>query len=282
MKNTLLSFGIAGLATVLLSFTFIQKNETDQEPKKVRHIKMTKIENGKKMELDTVLHNDDVFVWNGDTINPPKHGKMMHSSGGNGMKHMDVTVDDEGGNENVMIMKHRGGKPGEPIILNLDNGEDMEIVTENVDSLGKRIIVRKHITDGDGNHMIFFDDGDMKHFTPMSPVPHMRMRHSGQIIDLNDPNVISYKKKDLSGGREKIEIIRKKSTEPEDMNFNFEVGDELMPPPPPPPPGAPGAPEIIHEYNNGNEKVKIIEKDTKVDGKDGKKVEVEVESKETK
>jgi hypothetical protein len=235
---------------------------------------MTKIENGKKMELDTVLHNDDVFVWNGDTINPPKHGKMIHSSGGNGMKHMDVTVDDEGGNENVMIMKHRGGKPGEPMILNLDNGEDMEIVTENIDSLGKEIVIRKRIND-DVNHMIY---RTCPHIMPF----HSMTRHPGKIIDLNDPNVISYKKKDLSGGREKIEIIRKKSTEPEDMNFNFEVGDELMPPPPPPPPGAPGAPEIIHEYNNGNEKVKIIEKDTKVDGKDGKKVEVEVESKETK
>jgi hypothetical protein len=275
MKNTLLSFGLAGLATALLSFTIIQKNNGDQEPKKVRHIKMTKIENGKKTELDTVLHNDDPFVWNGDTINPEKHSKTMNSSDMDKMQQFNVTVDDEGGNEKVMILKHRGGKPGEPMIWNMDNGDDMEIVTENIDSLGKKIVIRKRINDDDVNHMIFRD-------CPHSMPFHSMTGHPGKIIDLNDPNVISYKKKDLSGGREKIEIIRKKSTEPEDMNFNFETGDELMPPPPPSPPGAPGAPDIIREYNNGNENIKIIEKDTKVDGKDGKKVEVEVESKETK
>ena len=285
MKNALLSFGLAGLATALLSFTFIQKNTEDQEPKNVRHIKMTKIENGKKMELDTVIHNNDPFVWKGDTINPEKHNKMMHSSDENKTQQFDVTVDNEGGKEKVMILRHHGGKPGEPMIWNMDSGNDMEIVTENVDSLGKRIVVRKHVKDGDSDHMYYFDDGDMERFPPMPPMPplhHMRMHHSGQIIDLNDPNVISYKKKDLSGGREKIEIIRKKSTEPKDMDFNFDVEDEMMAPTPPPPPGAPGAPEIIREYNNSDENLKIIEKETKVDGKDGKKVEVEVESKEKK
>jgi hypothetical protein len=270
MKNTLLLFGIAGITTALFSFTFIEKSDEAQNPKKERHIKMMKIENGKKMELDTVLTNDDVFVWNGDTILPEKHGQA----------HM--TVDNKGRNENVMILRHQGGKPGEPMIWNMDSGEDMEIVTEDVDSLGKKIVVRRHINDGEGDHMFFLHDGDMKHFAPMPPVPplpQMRMHHSGQIIDLNDPNVISYKKKDLKDGREKIEIIRKKSTEPDEMTFDFDADDQLMPPPPPP---VPGAPEIIREYNDDNGKVKIIEKSTKVDGKDGKQIQVEVESKETK
>jgi len=275
MKNTLLSIGLAGLATALLSFTLIQKNTEDQKPKKERHIKMTKIENGKKTELDTVLHNDDAFIWKGDTINPEKHTKMMHSSDMKKMEQFNVTVDDEGGNNNVMIMRHHGGKPGEPMILNMDNGDNMEIVTEDVDSLGKKIVIRKMINDEDGNHMIY------RHHPPMMAYPPM-IGHSGKTIDLNDPNVISYKKKNLSGGREKIEIIRKKSTQAEDMNFNFEMGDDMMAPPPPPPPPSPDAPEIIREYNDGDQHIKIIEKNTKVDGKDGKKVEVQVESKEMK
>jgi hypothetical protein len=282
MKNTLLLLGLAGITTALSSFTFIQKSDEAQNQKKERHIKMVKIENGKKMELDTVLHNDEPFVWKGDTINPGKHGKIMHSSDKDKMQQFDVTVDDKGGNEKVMILKHHGGKPGEPMILNMDTGDDMEIVTENVDSLGKQIVIRKHVKDGDFDHVYYFHDGDVEPFPPMPPVPHMKMHHSGQIIDLNDPNVISYKKKDMSGGREKIEIIRKKSTESEEMNFNFSTDDHLMPPPPPPAPGTPDAPEIIREYNDGNGKVKIIEKSTKVDGKDGKQIQVEVESKETK
>ncbi len=243
MKNTLLSIGLAGITTTLLSFTFIQKSDEVQEPRKERHIKMTKIENGKKVELDTVLTHDDVFVWNGDTINPPKHSKRIGS--GNKMQHPDVKVYHQDGKEEVMIIKHRGGKPGEPMIWNMDSG-DMEIVTEDVDSLGKRIVVRKQIKDGDLDYNYFFDDGELNHFPPMPPVSHMRMRHSGKIIDLNDPNVISYKKKDLKDGREKIEIIRKKTAEPEESTFNFEFDDEMMPPPPPP---SPDAPEIEQENN---------------------------------
>jgi len=264
---------MAGIAAALFSFTFIKKSDDAQNPKKERHIKMTKIENDKKMELDTVLTNDDVFVWNGDTILPEKHGQV----------HM--TVDNKGRNENVMILRHQGGRPGEPMIYNMDTGDDMEIVTENIDPLGKKIVVRKKINDGEGDQMFFFNDGDMKHFAPMPPIPpvsHMRIHHSGQIIDLNDPNVISYKKKELKDGREKIEIIRKKSTEPEEMTFDFNDDDLLMPPPPPPAPDSQDAPEIIREYNDGNGNVKIIEKSTKVDGKDGKEIKVEVESKETK
>jgi len=282
MKNTLLSIGLAGISTALFSFSFIQKSDEVQEPKKERHIKMTKIENGKKVELDTVLTNDDVFVWNGDTIDPGRHIKDPRPSGIDKMQHVNVTVDHKGGNEKVMIIKHNGGKSGEPMIWNMDSGEKMEIVTENIDSMGKTIVVRTHINDGEGNQMFLFHDGDMKHIAPVPPIPplsHLRMHHSGQIIDLNDPNVISYKKKDLKDGREKIEIIRKKSVEPEESRYNFEFDDEMMPPPPPP---SPDAQEIIREYYDGNGNVKIIEKSTKVDGIEGKEIEVEVESKETK
>ncbi len=146
-----------------------------------------------------------------------------------------------------------------------------------------KVIVRKMIKDGDDEQMIIMNGPDAVHCPPMPP--HMMMwkeQHSGRVIDLNDPNITSFKIKDLKGGLEKIEIIRKKSAEPEEMNFNFQTGDELMPPPPPPPPGSPDAPQIIREYNDGKENIKIIEKSTKVDGKDGKEIKVEVESKETK
>jgi hypothetical protein len=197
---------------------------------------MIKVEDGKKMELDTLVAENDVFIWNGDTIGGKESGIHINSPGFNEMEH-------------------------------------------------KKVIIRKMIKDGEDEQMIIMNGPDTEHCPPMPPMPpHMRMwkgQHSGRVIDLNDPNITSFKVKDLKGGLEKIEIIRKKSTEPEDITFDFSGDDQLMPPPPPPP-GSPDAPEIIREYNNGNENIKIIEKATKVDGKDGKEIKVEVQSKETK
>lgn len=244
MKNKLLSVGIVGLAGVLLSsFMLVQKGDEPQEPKKSRHIKVTKIENGKKMELDTVLTGNDVFVWNGDTINPVRHFGKSGRPKFDKMHRVDVEFDRQNGEE--MIFKHRSNKPGEPMIWNMDSDDDMEIITEDVDSLGKRIVVRKRMRDGDFDAM-GFTNGDFDMIVPpappvppMPPVPPfshlkmMKMQHGGQIIDLNDPNVVSYKKKDVKGGMEKIEIIRKKSENQENMTFDFNGDQELIAPEPP-------------------------------------------------
>jgi len=279
MKNTLLSFGLAGLTTALLSFTLVQKSDEVQEPKKTRHIKMMKMENGKKMELDTVLTNDDVFVWNGDTVNPIKHMRKVSPSGFDKMEKFDVKVDHQDGNEKVMIIKHKDGKGGQPMIWHMESDDDMDILTEDNDSTGKRIVVRKMLRDGDENMVFHFKNGDMKHFPPMPPVPpvppmpHMRMmkmQHSGQIINLNDPNIISFKKKEMSGGREKIEIIRKKTDTPEDITFDYRLDHESM------------APELMRELENENQKMKIIEKKIDIDGKKGKEIKVEIENEENK
>jgi len=277
MKNTMALLGM-GLAVMLLSSELSAQNAPEvKDTKKSRHIRMTKIENGKTMKLDTVLNGDDVFVWNGDTINPVKHIKKFSPSGFDKLQHIDVNVDRKSGKENVMIFRHKDGKDGEPMIWNMDSDDDMEIVTEDVDSLGKRIVVRKRITDGERNRMMFLHDGNMRHFPPVPPVPpvpHVRMMkmHAGKSINLNDPNIISYKKKDMSGDREKIEIIRKKSAEPENMNFDFEFEA----------PEPPEAPVHIREFKGDNHKMKIMEKEIKLDGKKGKEIKVEVETEENK
>ena len=61
------------------------------------------------------------------------------------------------------------------------------------------------------------------------------------------------------------------------MSFDFNFDNQLMPPPPPPP-----APEMIREFNDGDQNIKVIEKKVKVDGKEGKEIKVEVKSKENK
>lgn len=239
MKNKWMLFGIVGLTGVMLSsFAGEQNGNATQEPKKSRHIKMMKIENGKKMELDTVLTGNDVFVWNGDTINPVNPNRKFRSSGDNKMQQVDVKVDNKGGKEKIMIIKHGGGKSGEPMIWNMDSDDDLEVVTENIDSLGKRIVVRKRMKDGAMDPMIFRNEGHEMLVPPpppppsppMPPFPHMKMQQSGRIIDLNDPKIVSYRKKDVKGGMEKIEIIRKKSNSEKNKSFDFGFDQELIPP----------------------------------------------------
>jgi hypothetical protein len=290
MKNTLLSFGIIGLTGVLLSsFALMQKGDEPQGPKKTRHIKMVKIENGKKMEIDTVLAGDDVFVWNGDTINQVKHIKKFNHADFDKMHQFDVKVDSKDGNDDVMIIKHKGGRKGEPAIWHMSPSDDMEVITEDIDSIGKKIVVRKRMKDGHGNNMIYFNDEEMKHFPPMPPmppvppippVPHMKMmgiQHFGQTIDLNDPNIISFKKKEMSGDREKIEIIRKKSDDNANSTFNFRFDNgELMAP------EAPEAPEFNWKSDGDSLRTKIIEKKKVIKGKDGKEIDVKIESEENK
>jgi hypothetical protein len=60
------------------------------------------------------------------------------------------------------------------------------------------------------------------------------------------------------------------------MTFDFNIDDQLMPPNPP------EAPEIIREFKNGESQMKIIRKEKKLEGKNGKEIEVEVETKENK
>lgn len=289
MKTKLLSFGIVGLTGVLLSsFMFVQKGDETQEPKKSRHIKMIKIENGKKMELDTVLTNDDVFVWNGDTVNPVKHIGKSGSPKFDKKHQVDVKVDRRDGKENVMIIKHSGGKSGDPMIWNMDSGDDMEIVTEDIDSAGKRIVVRKRMQDGSQKHLIFSNKGHEMLVPPVPPIPPappvppfphmkmMKMQHAGQIIDLNDPNIVSYKKKDVKGDMEKIEIIRKKSENQENMTFDFNIDHDLMAP------AAPDAPEFNWESEGDSIRMKIIEKRKVVEGNNEKEIEIKVEAEENK
>lgn len=263
MKNKLLSFGLAGITAASMSFTLIQKNDEVQEPKKMRHIKMTKIENGKKMELDTVLNNDDVFVWQGDTVGGKEMVKHISPSGFGKKKHIKVMVDGDKSDENVMIFHSKDGKDGEPMIWNSDSDEVFDVFSEDLgDSIRKKIVIHKRMGDQDRDHTMFMNGpGHM----PFPPVPHMKMKHQkgGRMIDLNDKNIISYRKKDLSGNREKIEIIRNKSAEPEHFaSFSFEDNDLIVPPLPPMPPHAPGVNQDI-KHSDKNIEVEVETEENK-------------------
>ena len=283
MKHTLSLIGIAGLAMLVFSSaSFAQKGDEAKEKTNIRHIKLEKIVNGKKMELDTIITGNDVFVWKGDTILRKDMAKRISSEVDGKMKRIKVIVDGDDKDENVMIYHLKNGKSGEPMVLQMESGDKDEILTEEPgDSIHKRIIIRKRMRDMND----FQNDAERRHFPGMPDMPsrmHMNMMKdhlSSQIIDLNDPNIISYRKKSLKGGREKIEIIRHKPSESKNMNFNYDFGDNLDVPEPPEPPEAP---TFKSESNDNHNETKIIEKDEKVNGKDGKEIKVEVETNDQK
>ena len=283
MKHTLSLIGIAGLAILVFSSeSFAQKDDVAKEKTNTRHIKLEKIVNGKKMELDTIVTGNDVFVWKGDTILRKEMADRIASDVAKKMKRIKVIVDGDDKNENVMIYHMKDGKKGEPMVLRMESGDNDETLTEESgDSIQKRIIIRKAMRDRND----FQNNAEMRHFhgmPPMPPMPPMNMmkdQHASRIIDLNDPNIISYHKKSLKGGREKIEIIRNKPTESNNMNFSYNFGDNLDVPEPPEPPEAPG---FKHESNDNHNETKIIEKDEKVKVKVDKQIKVEVETNDQK
>jgi hypothetical protein len=281
MKSTLVLLGIAGMTALGLSSFSSDQKDQDPQPKKTRHIKMMKMEDGKKMELDTVVSGDDVFVWKGDTINPDKDIKGYSPSEFDKKNH---PGGDNAGHKKVKIYKYKGNQPGDSGSWDVDADNDFQIFTkEEGDSAQKKIIIRKRMKDGDEeDRIIYLNEQDGEHFPPMPPMPpmqHMRMMRDNQnrkVIDLNDPNIISFKKKKMSGDREKIEIIRNKSKEGENMNFNFQTDDALVAPEPPLPP------DFKFDYKVEKPMKKEIRKQMRIEEKKDQKTEEEAAPTETK
>ena len=65
-----------------------------------------------------------------------------------------------------------------------------------------------------------------------------RYQQGGNVIDLSDPGILSYKKEKMSDGREKITIIRKEVKE-ENATFDVRVGTEK---------GDVSAPRVVRGY----------------------------------
>jgi hypothetical protein len=174
----------------LLSSFSIRENPQDppRGKKTEKHIKMVKIDdNGKKTELDTVIHDNQVFVWQGDTIG--KDLKWLSKDSfdmGNMHKNFDMNFEykiEDDGEGNVFIMK----------------------------------------PDKAGNHIIMPPMPPDVPFPPHAPhVMMFRNNRNKNVIDLSDPGIISYDKKLMKNGTEKITIVRKPvdDNEDEEMFFN--------------------------------------------------------------
>ena len=197
MKRILSAVLLSGLAAFFLSsFYFI--GESPQDPprgkKTEKHIKMVKIDDsGKKMELDTVIHGDQVFVWQGDTIRGGKKFKWitrddfkMDSIHQNFDMNFEYKIEDDG-EGNMMIMKSGKG----------------------------------------GKHMIMAPVPPGAPFPPHAPkVMMFRGQKNKNVIDLSDPGIISYDKKLRKDGTEKITIVRKQVPEVDSMKEDVLIGED--------------------------------------------------------
>ena len=184
MKRILMVIFLSGFTFFLLSSLYLI-GENPQDPprdkKSEKHIKMIKVDdNGKKVELDTVITGDQVFVWQGDTIGSGKDMKWiskgdfnMDSIHRNFDMNFEYNIEDDGEGNMVIMKSGKGGK-----------------------------------------HMIM---APMPPGTPMPPhAPGMMMfrnHNNKNVIDLSDPGIISYDKKILKDGTEKITIVRKQVSE---------------------------------------------------------------------
>jgi hypothetical protein len=218
------------LAFAVLFMSAISINDYPQDPpqkKKKKHIKMVRVDDdGKKMELDTVIEADEIFVWNGDTIGGVEELKWISE----GDFDMDFDIDLENDGEgNVFVMKSKDGKAPAIFKFKSDGSNDEDIMFWN---------------DKDHNEMILSP--------PHSPkLVRIKKQKSGNVIDLSDPGIISYDKKELKDGREKITIIRNKPTEEA-----IELEEEIIMH------GAGAHPMLLHEAHPAKTKsIKVIKDD---------------------
>lgn len=191
MKQILSITGIMALAILFTSAISMRLSPQDppEGKKKEKHIKLVKVsEDGTRTELDTVIGHHEVFIWKGDTIGA---SKMDLSDIENFVMDLDI---DEGGKKKVFIMKPGMNGAVQSFAIKGDSCANMKLFSAPINGHCKMML------------------GNMHALPKMIVVDHNKKKN---VIDLSDPGIISYDKKELKDGTEKITIVRNKPTEEE-------------------------------------------------------------------
>ena len=202
------------LATTLLSLGQTTKSATatKSDQKKEQHVKVMVSQNGKVTKIDTTFNFVDE--------------KLIQLKVDSLLKKLEV-VKGKAGESNVIIMRGMGSSGG---------NRTYRVMYNNSDSNGVKG-EKKIVMIGNGNDIATFDsDGDMMLPPPPPPPPppfHMngfRMTRSDPFaMDPGNKDIISYNKKDIGKGLEKITIVRKKHTpgaEGKEVEMKVEVTDD--------------------------------------------------------
>jgi hypothetical protein len=206
--NMRLAF-MLGVMVITAGFSYGQteKSKTVEKtpPKKEQHIKVVMNQNGKEVKIDTTFTSLD------EKVLQDKVDSMMNKL-------------DKSGNSKVIILRdggasahshHSSGMPGEG---------QFEVFYDSNDS-GKVRNVRKVIRMENGGPVVMTEnfDGGMMPPPPPPPPPPFHVR--GYRVVSDDPyahnpdnaDIVSYEKKDIGKGLEKITIVRKKHTTNEEQ-----------------------------------------------------------------
>lgn len=186
------------LATTLLSFGQTTKSAmvTKSDQKKEQHVKVMLSQNGKVTKIDTTFNFADE--------------KLIQLKVDSLLKKLEVVKGKEG-EPNVIIMRGMGPNGG---------NRTYSVMYNNSDSNGVKS-EKKIVMIGHGKGITTFDsDGDMMMPPPPPPPPMPPFHVNGFRMTRSDPfamdpdnkDIISYDKKDIGKGLEKITIVRKKHT----------------------------------------------------------------------
>jgi len=208
------------LAATALSFGQTEKEKTTEkkEQKKEQHVKVVVNQNGKQIKIDTTFHFAD--------------DKLIKLKVDSLLKKLDV-VDGKDGNANIFIMRSNGKTSmGSHAGGNMPGEQQIQVFYENGDS-GKVKGMHKVIRIRDGASVVVegMDDNMMPPPPPPPPpMPGMQIRSFSMAggdpfaMDPNDADIVTYDKKDIGKGLEKITIVRKKHTpSPDEKNIELKV-----------------------------------------------------------
>jgi len=235
MKRFLSITGIFALAILFTSAISILELPQDPPTKKKmkKKIKMVKVdENGKKIELDTVIEGDNVFVWQGDTIGGSKELKWlskdefdMDSLHQHFEMNMDIDYEMTGdGNGRVIIIKSDDGNKRIVKEFKMD-GDSMHKFLIDIDEDGEHADHDIMMWNSKGGNKMIFHSDEMIGGPHPAHAPKMMFignKKKSNVIDLSDPGIISYNKKLNKDGTEKITIVRKQVPE-EDKELNEKI-----------------------------------------------------------
>jgi biopolymer transport protein ExbD len=221
LLSTLLSLGQTAKTTT--TTTSVQS----QQKKDQQHVKVMVSQNGKVTKIDTTfnLPNEKLVQLKVDSLL-----KILEGADG---KSGEANIIIMRGDDNIHMGKHgKGNSPGERQITVYYQKSDSS------DAVGHK----KVMMIGNGKGLVTFDgDGEMMPPPPPPPPPPHGMTNAIRVqgfklpggdpfaMDPSDPDIITYDKKDIGKGLEKITIVRKKRTSPEierDVQVKVEVSDD--------------------------------------------------------
>jgi hypothetical protein len=224
-KRIVVTSAFAAMLFTASSFTFGPVDASlvaDAPQKKEQHVKVVINQDGKETKIDTTFNLSDE--------------KMINFKVDSMLKKLDIKGIENEASDMVVLLGEKARYWNQLSRENMPRTEQFDILIQNGDSgkvMHKRKIVR--LAEGNDNLSDGDDPGDnLMPPPPPPPVPpfpleyHQRFNFDPFALDPNDDAIISYDKKDIGKGLEKITIIRKKQNKEQnrDVNVKVDVSDE--------------------------------------------------------